>query len=83
MQNIRQRLILLLCCAAATWCTVAEAGNVHRIARRPPPVRYASTTIPSPQAYPWGYFGAAPRRYRGDHKGYYGQFYDWGVWRMY
>jgi hypothetical protein len=54
--------------------------TLHRhLHRAPPPTATASF----PRAYPWGYFGAQPGRYRVSHRGHYGDYWEWGYRRAY
>jgi hypothetical protein len=64
---------------------VTYNGPAHSVLKhvykKPAPAAEPVTVFP--RAYPWGYFGAQPTRQKVYHRGYYGDYYEWGYRRTY
>jgi len=82
---------LLVCALTVVWRPTTSADEVrytgpsrvlhkHAVVKAEP---VGPSTADFPRAYPWGYFGAQPGRYKVYHRGYYGHYMEWGYRRAY
>ena len=79
--------LLLISFGISTAHEVENNGPAHprlkHFYRKPATAAPPEAAVTFPRAYPWGYFGAQPTRRHVSHRGYYGEYYEWGYYRAY
>ena len=76
--------LLLVCCPGLAH-EVQYTGPAKLLHKHKAPVSEPAgpSTAGFRRAYAWGYFGAQPGRYKVYHRGYYGEYFEWGYRRSY